>query len=74
MTTFSSVWCCECGQEYDITGTYHELGTLFKCDREEGCQQVFAKVYAKGGPSVWIHVDEEQVKFHRLWENREEET
>ena len=70
-----TVWSCTCGYpEYELEDkessmAFARIGSVVEC---RGCKHVFANVYAMGGPNVWVKVDPEDARFHRLIKSKSE--
>ena len=45
------------------------IGSVVEC---RGCKEVYANVYAMGGPSRWVRVNPEDAKFQRLIKSESE--
>jgi len=71
----NTVWSCTCGYpeyvlEYEESSMpFARMGSVVEC---RGCKQVYANVYAMGGPNVWVKIDPADARFHRLIKSKSE--
>ena len=63
------IWACVCGHEAECRPEDQRLGAVYQCQE---CKQVWGHVYPKGGGRAWVHISDEDVKFHRLLDEPEE--
>ena len=63
-------WACDCGYEKECRAEDISLGAVFQC---ESCKTVWACVYPRRGGKAWIHVSNDDLKFHRLLDEAETE-
>lgn len=64
------IWACCCGCQTEVDREVCSPGYVFQCP---GCQRIWGCVLMRMGPKVWIPIQPELAKFHRLLEEPENE-
>jgi hypothetical protein len=64
------IFACACGCETEVDQEVFDAGSVFQCP---DCKRVWGCVVSKAGPKVWILIEEQLVKFHRLLEEYDDD-
>lgn len=64
------IWACSCGQETECSREDQQAGAVWHC---ESCSGTFACVRTKNYGKVWITVNQNDIDFHRILEEIEDE-
>lgn len=60
----SHTWACSCGAETACEAEDLTPGSIWQCIQ---CWNAFACVRSDQGPTVWVGIKDDDVKFHRLF-------
>ena len=64
------IWTCTCGHEEECERENQIFGAVYQCS---ACKQVWGCLYPQGGGKVWIKVSSEDVEFHSLLREPQED-